>query len=118
MSTRVSDRGQYVMPRWAVIATLAVTTLAGGIVIGQQRAAGPADCAAVVGDLYRTGDYRGDMRACLGEEDSPAVAIVLRAHDGDGLYGPGDTLPPWWPDGFDVCRDAPEIPPDGLCPRH
>lgn len=34
-------------------------------------------CASMARTLQRTGDYRPDMRPCLGDEDSPAVDAIL-----------------------------------------
>ena len=34
-------------------------------------------CADEARTLQRTGDYRPDMRPCLGDEDSPAVDVIL-----------------------------------------
>lgn len=36
-----------------------------------------ADCASHARTLMITGDYAPTMRPCLGEEDSPAVAVLL-----------------------------------------
>lgn len=35
------------------------------------------DCQAVAADLMATRDYVPSMAPCLGEEDSPAVAVIL-----------------------------------------
>jgi len=34
-------------------------------------------CLDMARTLQRTGDYRADMGACLGDEDSPAVDVLL-----------------------------------------